>query len=384
MEDKLRSTIEEIEEKAEQAVEGMMEALEKMAKERKSKAQKRKITNDLETILKACTRDELKDILSTLGIKFKASDKKDNLINTVIENYKSAVTEIFKKIDSTVYEELQILLMNNGVLDKKIDKTFKDNSYLEKLGMLFLASDEEKNIYLIAPTEVLEAIKEINKKDLEKNDRIVNLFRGMTYYYGLISLDEFIANIPAEENLNEEDVRLLFMMLEDINKDGLYVDNKWKSEYLEYSVDFENLLESENLQNEEFKKLTSNELLKASEKFYVGNKKIYMPLINVVKEYYEAPEEALEQMKQEIYMYSQMHSEEELKTFILSKIKPQAEIKMKFSDALHKVYTRIPLWKYRGFTELEKFSPEIRVVKVGRNDPCPCGSGKKYKKCCGK
>ena len=23
-------------------------------------------------------------------------------------------------------------------------------------------------------------------------------------------------------------------------------------------------------------------------------------------------------------------------------------------------------------------------VKVGRNDACPCGSGKKYKKCCGK
>jgi uncharacterized protein YecA (UPF0149 family) len=21
---------------------------------------------------------------------------------------------------------------------------------------------------------------------------------------------------------------------------------------------------------------------------------------------------------------------------------------------------------------------------IGRNDPCPCGSGKKYKKCCGK
>ena len=23
-------------------------------------------------------------------------------------------------------------------------------------------------------------------------------------------------------------------------------------------------------------------------------------------------------------------------------------------------------------------------AKVGRNDPCPCGSGKKYKNCCGK
>lgn len=26
----------------------------------------------------------------------------------------------------------------------------------------------------------------------------------------------------------------------------------------------------------------------------------------------------------------------------------------------------------------------VTVAKVGRNDPCPCGSGKKYKKCCGK
>ena len=28
--------------------------------------------------------------------------------------------------------------------------------------------------------------------------------------------------------------------------------------------------------------------------------------------------------------------------------------------------------------------PTISSVKVGRNDPCPCGSGKKYKKCCGR
>lgn len=29
-------------------------------------------------------------------------------------------------------------------------------------------------------------------------------------------------------------------------------------------------------------------------------------------------------------------------------------------------------------------SAESTKVKVGRNDPCPCGSGKKYKKCCGR
>jgi len=26
----------------------------------------------------------------------------------------------------------------------------------------------------------------------------------------------------------------------------------------------------------------------------------------------------------------------------------------------------------------------VKGPKIGRNDPCPCGSGKKYKKCCGR
>ena len=33
----------------------------------------------------------------------------------------------------------------------------------------------------------------------------------------------------------------------------------------------------------------------------------------------------------------------------------------------------------------QKASGTIRKApKVGRNEPCPCGSGKKYKHCCGK
>lgn len=52
----------------------------------------------------------------------------------------------------------------------------------------------------------------------------------------------------------------------------------------------------------------------------------------------------------------------------------------------------LPQWK-EIFSESElkklykeqKESTTIRKgKKVGRNDPCPCGSGKKYKKCCGK
>lgn len=34
--------------------------------------------------------------------------------------------------------------------------------------------------------------------------------------------------------------------------------------------------------------------------------------------------------------------------------------------------------------EYNKSGMVINENKIGRNEPCPCGSGKKYKKCCGK
>jgi hypothetical protein len=35
------------------------------------------------------------------------------------------------------------------------------------------------------------------------------------------------------------------------------------------------------------------------------------------------------------------------------------------------------------YREQKNSGTVIKGKKVGRNDPCPCGSGKKYKKCCG-
>jgi SWIM/SEC-C metal-binding protein len=53
-------------------------------------------------------------------------------------------------------------------------------------------------------------------------------------------------------------------------------------------------------------------------------------------------------------------------------------------------------WKYtiglepdkpEDIADLEILLNPLKTIvaekKVGRNDPCPCGSGKKYKKCCG-
>ena len=37
-----------------------------------------------------------------------------------------------------------------------------------------------------------------------------------------------------------------------------------------------------------------------------------------------------------------------------------------------------------GWVEVNGASTVVKEKKIGRNEPCPCGSGLKYKKCCGK
>ncbi len=52
----------------------------------------------------------------------------------------------------------------------------------------------------------------------------------------------------------------------------------------------------------------------------------------------------------------------------------------------------LPMWdeiftpeqKKALYLEQKKSGTIVKAKKVGRNDPCPCGSGKKYKHCCGK
>jgi SEC-C motif domain protein len=40
-------------------------------------------------------------------------------------------------------------------------------------------------------------------------------------------------------------------------------------------------------------------------------------------------------------------------------------------------------WVYDGQVDTTPAPVRRETPKIGRNDPCPCGSGKKYKKCCG-
>jgi len=73
-------------------------------------------------------------------------------------------------------------------------------------------------------------------------------------------------------------------------------------------------------------------------------------------------------------------SREQLRSIFMSL--PQEFIHSEFSSISEAKVSQDKVLPKKEISKPQALSPEA-AQKVGRNDPCPCGSGKKYKKCCG-
>jgi len=72
----------------------------------------------------------------------------------------------------------------------------------------------------------------------------------------------------------------------------------------------------------------------------------------------------------------------ELEQLLAAKQKEAADKHREYLDLKHEYSRMKQLADLRDLQLQEKEA--TGSCKIGRNDPCPCGSGKKYKHCCGK
>jgi len=90
------------------------------------------------------------------------------------------------------------------------------------------------------------------------------------------------------------------------------------------------------------------------------------PLVEFKRESFEMFQEMIDGIKEDVVRY-----------FFRVKVMPQEQTGSPLESGQErplKIVTNRPV---------EASRETVLSSKVGRNDPCPCGSGKKYKKCCG-
>ena len=102
------------------------------------------------------------------------------------------------------------------------------------------------------------------------------------------------------------------------------------------------------------------------------------------------PEELQEELDATLTALSFFSSREMAESFHAEAARGEQSLEA-MADAIHRVLpSAVAQYAYMGrsiatvLVEPDADTPvPTRDTKVGRNDPCPCGSGKKYKKCCG-
>jgi preprotein translocase subunit SecA len=113
------------------------------------------------------------------------------------------------------------------------------------------------------------------------------------------------------------------------------------------------------------------------------------PLVEYQHEAYAMFTDMIDRIKEETLEYlfkiRAIKEEREVSVFDFSRQQLLHEEKNQFQDVPLTEEAQPAPVSYEGQLPQGKVETYKRETpKVGRNDPCPCGSGKKYKKCCGK
>ena len=282
---------------------------------------------------------------------------------------------------------MEILCKNNGILlMEELDEKMDTVVFMEQLGIIYTAL-KDNELYACIPSQIKEILSEIDKSKLVYNSEIIKLFKGMLYYYGVLTIEDFMDRLPqdVEIELSLDELDMLLVMEEISTEEYIYIDGLGINSLMDNEEQLEaNVNNSEKLTD--YKKLTKHEILKACGKEYIGDRKNYKELEKFIKEFYTITEDNFDEMLISTYQSYQRLGQNDLIKDMIEKFPVPQYIQGEFTIVMNEVCKRIPVWSLGGYTLAENntYVRSDKEVKVGRNEPCPCGSGKKYKKCCGK
>ena len=350
----------------------------------------------LHELLSRKTIPVLRDIARNLKLKGCSGERKNVLLERIQEALLSA--ERFRNllyiIDSSAWKcILEASAASSPVpvnpSGEKPCKVIADLGYLQ-----WMEADSRKRILM--PAEIKSMFQQLAEdgfvEEKERADLLDSYALAAVNLYGVISQDDFVS-LFNQQNEQKTDIDEIFsVLIQHISADAPYC---FWDEYITHFLFEENeFADAENLVQ-----------ITAGKPRYIPEKEIFLK--------YAQPDD-----------YSENHAAVRLEKFLAPHLKISAvsakevvselvfacsvdadighimsilqEYHFHFdeTDGLKAAQLIADLsfntrkWSNKGYTSKElrqtASSSAEKRTKVGRNDPCPCGSGKKYKKCCGR
>lgn len=344
----------------------------------------------LAALLEKMTKDELVKVAKKYDVKGITSLKKAEVVERIREVIIKNVDLMINSLEETSIRFLQELINDDGVKKYQCDLLINSN-FLRNRGIVFTASINGE-LYVILPEELRVLLKEKITKDVmaasrEKSD-LIKAIAGSTYYYGVVSYSAIREILESTFNteVTDEKIKELVLIGEELGYDYVIEEDGL------CHIDVENSNKIVKLQKKNKKnicKFDKKTLIKAGVPDFMEEHKSGKNLQRALGEMFIIDKEILKDEMDSftISIKNEMPMEKSINLFLDAYEIDNEEEKNIFAYELEHLAKSIKRWSLNGYSENEITKLEQRVVnevKIGRNDPCLCGSKKKYKKCCGR
>lgn len=373
------------------------EKLQEFEAERMKILRRRKLPESLtlREALNAMTKQEMEDIQYNLNLTLSASVSKLKKSDMVEEIAPEVVKFAGRWFVSAFQEQKDLFdyacqhdgfLTGLTVADYHLD-------YLRGIGVFFCGMQDGELVWFM-PEEIRAEYKKINNgafaDAVNLNTEVMRLCIGMVYYYGLADYDTLYKKV--KEYTDAEDLEFADFM-------GIIFNGGcWYPQVVisQHDMMQEALMNVDALQQArsqyaklEYADLPYDKAYDAGEEGFVESTEEYRALAQFIMQKKQRDVlAAAEDVRSIAIIIQNGYEMKDIVSFLAQHdLKmDNAEDEAKFHELIGAYYNVLPLWLLKGNRASEAANIGKTVVregrKVGRNEPCPCGSGKKYKQCC--
>lgn len=406
-----------IDKKTEAALIGALESAKAFSQQLQDNREKRLWKNvnipcSLYDAINGLTKDEMDRIRKNYDFKNLSSLKKAELASELARLIPSKYKKVIYTLDQSRYDFIKIIIRNSGVIPDMGICVSNAEAFIG-FSIIFPGMyDDEKVLFI--PTELINIFSQIDGIELEnivqRNTEWIRLTHGLLYYYGV--MDVWLVKEKVKQLTGQEVDILEFM-----NVMSFACDFYGQIRCTPYGYQDDRVFDAKKIVEEhrmrpgvDYFPFTRKQLLKAGDPDYVDKTPEMNSFISFILKHYKLSDEDTNEIALQI---TNMINADSKPTLIIQYLQswmefPSFEFVQQLTAKIMELYNNTRQWVLKGHTPNELFQeerkylkplpsepfkldhPDSKVIemstrtKVGRNDPCPCGSGKKYKKCCGK
>ena len=328
--------------------------------------------------------------------KCKNSLKESNTSELLSLQTKPTLTEIAKRLDIKGYSKLGkdgLVNLVSAYITDNIDNILCELSYKE-LNLLKELAKEDLVEYSFSIDNLNEGINSLisSKKyisNLKERSEGINLIDGLMTHYGLLLGGELYSIITNKEStvFKEENLdfylNYIFRSYEAFTKGNALIhpflfspEDVYEELRVRQTIQY-------NFSNEDF-------FISLGRNFKDTWGEEVLELKNILSKT-NLKKSDIDSLLSQLIFYIKNDMDTQIIVELLTSYKLDLSNKSladSIVNSFSKIFNNTPIWSLKGLTPAESIARQkttiIKDKEPGRNEPCPCGSGKKYKKCCGR